>query len=1034
MTREQFMKICRKYTGAERVTQDTMLSFYNDVHSKKVTADSITGEELKKVLDISPERFLKVVAPEMVCDVDGFLDCIQDEYEEEIVSPMAIAHTVQIIRKLVEEKRKNPITSNVAETLYKRYLQAEDQKDLRFSKDAFMRIFKAVNLYELDVTKYSGKEQKLLEIVGGINSLQMSRQERIDVLWDIYCKDVVVPAEVLGKLAVYNFVHDKDPIARLQSIDEVTQKVKAQPPLDVLCELYISKGRKSRGGGVNGERYYLPNDVPLENGLVYNRFAAVAARSGMHSVAVFFPTPHFIRKWIRDPFLHNVRAVFVLEDKQMCSIIRHHFSEGIHEELHCNAAFTTFEEWSNQVVESGRGIDFNVALYFGCGEIREGAVDVGTWLDWIKTYADHSVEVFALTASSEMEKDSPPFLTHIQDAILRLRTISLIPQGINNSSEPHRKMLVRMTYDPNVFNGDAVTRINSLALSTEFGVQAIAPSENIWESVKQKELAKLPSTLRKIYKDKREDDGTVRSRRNKPKSYAFTPDITIWYSESYPRNNRGRPRIEAYICKAAEPEKVERGFMDRDDRIKETMLVTTKIRAEDVETWLEEKYPFEGVRSQRNPGGAAVPKQEKSIKEIIIEHYVDRLSGQNIAIKTMWYLWPDSERKIGAGSVELLDEIVRTELGNLRVRDIDGEAIEECLTMLFPSDTRETLYRRFRLLSMLLDEAVKRGHCSRNSLKEILADRRKKDRLFEQVRRALTKKHLTENELMKVFHIVTKELEAGDERYLGVLIRMLTGLEGNIVCALTCGDVEWVRKYDFQKIAITRQVKNDGSTCTGFDSVEDYRFIPCTVLMNKYIDQRLAKVKKDFSGIQLKMIPLVPLKDGLTLITPVELSRLCKKVIEQIGIDSRVIEVPASDGGRKETNLNQYGGDFFRENFRYWAKKTALSADELLFLMGNKAETTLGKFYCDFLNDASLFIMAAKLQRWHAMFEGTSQDACLPVDLKIGVNKVSVSSKNPMSTFVELTLPQGETELQFKGKYGMDLAISPIEEKIRKEE
>ena len=122
MTREQFMKICRKSTGAERVTQDTMLSFYNDVHSKKVAAGGITDEELKEVLSVSPEHFLKVIVPEMVCDVDGFLDCIQDEYREEIVSPMTIAHTVQLIRKLAEEKRKNPITNNVAETLYKRIL------------------------------------------------------------------------------------------------------------------------------------------------------------------------------------------------------------------------------------------------------------------------------------------------------------------------------------------------------------------------------------------------------------------------------------------------------------------------------------------------------------------------------------------------------------------------------------------------------------------------------------------------------------------------------------------------------------------------------------------------------------------------------------------------------------------------------------------------------------------------------------------------------------------------------------------------
>ena len=1029
MTREQFMKICRKNAGAERVTQDTMLSFYNDVHSKKVAAGGITDEEIKEVLGVSPEHFLKVIVPEMVCDVDGFLDCMRDEYVEEIVSPMTIAHTVQIIRKLAEEKRKNPITRNVAETLYKRYLQAEDQEALRLPKDAFIRIYKAVNLYELDVTKYSGKDRKLLEIVGGINSLQMSRQERTDILWDICRQDGVVPAEVLGKLAVYNFVHEKDPITRLQSIEEVTIKTKAQPPLDVLCELYISKGINTRGSVVNGERYYLPNDVPLENGLVYNRFTAIAARGDIDAVAVFFPTPHFIRKWVRGTFLKNVKVLFVMEDKHMCNIIHHHYSEGIHEEPQCDAAFTTFEEWSDQVVEYGRKIDFGAALYFGCGEIRKGAVDVGTWLDWIKAYAKHPVEMFALIGSTELEKENTRFLQHMQDERMRLRTISLIPQGINNGTEPHRKMLVRMTYDPNVFNGDAVTRINSLVLNTEFGVQAIAPAEKSWESVRQKELAKLPSTLRKIYKDKREDDGTVKSRRNKPKTYAFTPDITIWYSESYPRNNRGRPRIEAYICKAAEPSKVERGYMDRDDRIKETMLVTTKIRAEDVERWLEKEYPFEGVRSRRSSGGVKATEREMSIEGTIIAHYRDELKSKNVAIKTVWYLWRDFEEKTGAGSTEMLREMVESELGMLRVRDVDGETIAECLVMLFPSDTQENLHRRFRLLSMLLDEAVKRGYCNGNSLREILADRRKKDRLFEQVRRALTKKHLTETELMRVFHIVNNAFEAGDKRYLGVLMRLLNGLEGNIVCALNCGDVERVKKYDFQKIAITRQMKNDGCSYTGFDSVEEYRFLPCTALMNRYIDQRLTEVKEENGSTGLKKIPLVPSKDGIAPITPIELSRLCRDVLEQVGIDPRIIEVPAADGGRKETNLNQYGGDFFRENFRHWAKKTALSADELLFLMGNKAETTLGKFYCDFLSDASLSIMAAKLQRWHAMLEDTGRDVCVPVSLERGINKVTAHSRNPMNAYVALTLPQGETELHIKGKYGMDLAISPIAEK-----
>ena len=62
-------------------------------------------------------------------------------------------------------------------------------------------------------------------------------------------------------------------------------------------------------------------------------------------------------------------------------------------------------------------------------------------------------------------------------------------------------------------------------------------------------------------------------------------------------------------------------------------------------------------------------------------------------------------------------------------------------------------------------------------------------------------------------------------------------------------------------------------------------------------------------------------------------------------------------------------GDFVRENFRYWATRAAkLLPAELSFLLRNRVDSTCGRYYCDFQNEASLAIMATKLSRLECLF------------------------------------------------------------------
>lgn len=105
-------------------------------------------------------------------------------------------------------------------------------------------------------------------------------------------------------------------------------------------------------------------------------------------------------------------------------------------------------------------------------------------------------------------------------------------------------------------------------------------------------------------------------------------------------------------------------------------------------------------------------------------------------------------------------------------------------------------------------------------------------------------------------------------------------------------------------------------------------------------------------------------------------------MITGIGINERKVILPDADVGYRETDLNKYQGDIIRENFRYWAVQSGrLNADELSYLLRTKANTTLGCFYCDFLNEASQLIMHMKLSRWESSVR--SELLCTPKTSKL---------------------------------------------------
>ena len=464
--------------------------------------------------------------------------------------------------------------------------------------------------------------------------------------------------------------------------------------------------------------------------------------------------------------------------------------------------------------------------------------------------------------------------------------------------------------------------------------------------------------------------------RNLSFSAEITPDILVWCSKTYPEQNGGRPRLEAYVCEPIIGEASAGGAKERGKAIEATKKHTTKIENGDVLDWLENQYPYSVVNRRKNSNAKrdtdALPT---SVRDEIILRYSEYLLDKNIALKTFWYLYPNLSDAYSQSAYQMLSEMMQTAIGQQRLENFTAEICECLLITEYPTLSHNQLWKRFEILSTAIDQAVKNGYCANNDLRIALSQTKRSDKLFAQVRRALAKKHFTKIEMQRAYRFCMDKLANGEHVYLGVLIRLMTGLESGIVCAIRWCDFVYVPEYDMYSFVITRQIASDG-TITGFSDSADYICFPLPEgLQNTILKYQKADDWQNKTGT-IVHDAVAKGKRGDT-ITPKILNGYIKEMIAALGIDEKKVILPDETLGLKETDLNKYQGDFIRENFRYWATHSAkMNADELSYLLRTKATTTLGRFYCDFLNEASQLILRVKLNRWEAFLNGGTQ--CLP--------------------------------------------------------
>jgi hypothetical protein len=106
-----------------------------------------------------------------------------------------------------------------------------------------------------------------------------------------------------------------------------------------------------------------------------------------------------------------------------------------------------------------------------------------------------------------------------------------------------------------------------------------------------------------------------------------------------------------------------------------------------------------------------------------------------------------------------------------------------------------------------------------------------------------------------------------------------------------------------------------------------------------------------------------------------------------------------------------------------------MNADELSYLLRSKCPSTLGRFYCDFLGDASQLIMATKLSRWESSISACGRSAGRRYTPVCADTYSKVIQPNPwerQEVVCEVT-GSGEMEVLFESEFGVAVEVTQFD-------
>ena len=308
--------------------------------------------------------------------------------------------------------------------------------------------------------------------------------------------------------------------------------------------------------------------------------------------------------------------------------------------------------------------------------------------------------------------------------------------------------------------------------------------------------------------------------------------------------------------------------------------------------------------------------------------------------------------------------------------ELDEDDYSDRIAAVFPGKRDSVISAIVIGLSKIIQKAVKIGYATKNPVCELATKSGKSERAFLIMRHNLSKKTFTKKEYSTMYNVLLSRIEkaeTGEKGLLvGSLIRLMTGIESNILCALTWDDFACLEDYGIYVFQLYRQIPNGGGKPKLLDDENDFRCIPCPPRLAGILLEWRESFLCRYSTERANIVPILsnPLdsKSVTSHMRPYDLESELQKMVGNLGLPEDIVTLPNIDGEMRDSNINIFQGDIFRENFRYWASMYAgFTTDEVCYCLGNRPETIFAINYCDFLNEGAQFVLYLKFRRLEAI-------------------------------------------------------------------
>ena len=1010
--------------------------FKDGPEAEKTTVDNIrnTFRTCRTI-----EQFINLFIPDLVVDIDA-LKSISEPISGDQVSLLLNILTVKNLTKNL-----NLFLKNDENSLWESYVNEVSSfpKSIALfqSRQELNQLIHA--LFSVDIGSGSNTDVfsdesetvriRLLRIASiFFDDLQLSRSQalRICAKHIEFKRNRKLIEDEAGLKDEVEYLLDEIPISDFLSRETATQKIRNaieklcnelnhrainSNPIDLHCALYLYKKQVYDIGLNNDPKRSKPKrrlSVDVEDTVAFNLFTQELYDGENYRILLLLPSPFFIRKYGNNDYTRNLQTTVVVPDENYLAICSGQYANNPDStKRNHNFTFITVDRYLGSDIyksdydrvlyfenhtDSIRETDFerlgrNIALsqprnhLFVFSDKKNGSSDKA-FFDTILRSSDWTIDNILQLPAQDPSVSGNTIETMLWEASLNAedKTNTTTSLCIGRKSWKRRRKKTSTQDDSGLFNGRRIVidydKYDEINLSTH----CISNRKSIWNIVKSQESKDDDERNRIVHHFSNEIDMFCSFRNLKTDGTFFADGYTCLPDATAGKRGTKIPNSEKRVpIKFSTPEMIS--------------------------GWLANVYPFETFREYEG-------QKRKPIRAVVSEAFIPVLQEKQISFKSFWYIYEipldEIEKSNDFGRIQdVFMEFAFSDYGNRLLDDISLEDYKTFLENIDLERYETTEDKALMAFSEALDVAIEKGHCSVNT---ISIDDEEADGLITKslnaIKESLKKKSMTEAEFRYSFiSLKTKEmLSEGD---YGILIRLFTGLETNIVSGLRWEDFIYIRDFGFYVLDIFKAIEDNGCE-KKLKTINGFRVIPCSSHLSELLVQKKKRQRatgKDF----------IIHGDGPGgLFKPTKLAKECREFVSGMGFDDVIVSIDSGKGYREE-NLSAFRGNLFKQNIRYWLiNKAGFIPDEMRYFLGLKPTTTIFTNYIDMTDECSLYALYVKLRRLDALLEFGSD--------KTEYAEESVEKEGSIS-FNENTYLPAEILIEFNSETDLNLEIDHVQ-------